>query len=163
MVNLKTAIRSSNSKNVSSLSLNVATRVDMVWPSVSNRYSKWWLSPLLVELVSRSVSLKMVYSCFTVSVVALDTGLCVCGGVGGGVHAWQRARLNNRQKSHDIITLCAVSKPGRPTSDETHRLNNLRFPSIYQLPFPVSIYIAQNRGISLTLPQWHTQLELFYV
>ena len=83
MVNLKTAIRSSNSRNVSSLSLNVATRVDTVWPSVSNRYSKWWLSPLLVELVSRSVSLKMVYSCFSVSVVALDTGLCVCGGVGG--------------------------------------------------------------------------------
>ena len=159
MVNLKTAIRSSNSRNVSSLSLNVATRVDTVWPSVSNRYSKWWLSLLLVELVSRSVSLKMVYSCFTVSVVALDTGLCVCGGGWGG--AWQQARLNNCQKSH--ITLCAVSKPGRPTSDETRHLNNLRFPSIYQLPFPVSIYIAQNRGISLTLPQWHTQLELFYV
>ena len=84
MVNLKTAIRSLSSRNVSSPSLNVATRVDTVWPSVSNRYSKWWLSPLLVELVSTSVSFKMVYSCFTISVVALDTGLCVRVCVGGG-------------------------------------------------------------------------------
>ena len=84
MINLKTAIRSSSSRNVISPSLNVATRVDTVWPSVNNRYSKWWLSPLLVEFVSTSVSLKMVYSCFTVSVVALDTGLCVCVCVGGG-------------------------------------------------------------------------------
>ena len=128
--NLKMTISSSSSRNVSSPSLNVATRVDTVWPSVSNRYSKRWLSPLLVELVSTSVSLKMVYSCFTISVVALDTGLCACVCVGGGRHAWQRARKNNCQKSHDIITLCAVNKPGRPTSDETRHLNNLQFPSI---------------------------------
>ena len=111
--------------------------------------SKWYIAVLLSQW------LPWILACVCV---------CVCGrGRWEGGHAWQRARKNNCQKSHDIITLRAVSKPGRPTSNETRRLNNLQFPSIYQLPFSVSIYVAQNQGTSLTLPQWHTQLELFYV
>ena len=51
-----------------------------------------------MELVSRNISLRLVYSCFTVSLVASDTGLYVCVQCDGG----EREKLDDEHMAKQL-------------------------------------------------------------